>query len=149
MKKIDFSKILNVKQMNSLAKDSFVSHLGIKIAKINKQGAVAKLKVSKVIMAPNGLIHGGAITSLADTACGFGTMYHLKKDQMFATIELKTNFISAVQRGTIVCEATLIHKGKTLHVWDSKIFEEKSLKVIALFRCTQMIIYQKRARDKE
>ena len=149
MKKIDFSKILNVKQMNSLAKDSFVSHLGIKIAKINKQGAVAKLKVSKVIMAPNGLIHGGAITSLADTACGFGTMYHLKKDQMFATIELKTNFISAVQRGTIVCEATLIHKGKTLHVWDSKIFEEKSLKVIALFRCTQMIIYQKRDRDKK
>lgn len=149
MKKIDFSKISNVKQMNSLAKDSFVSHLGIKIAKINKQGAVAKLKVSKVIMAPNGLIHGGAITSLADTACGFGTMYHLKKDQMFATIELKTNFISAVQRGIIVCEATLIHKGKTLHVWDSKIFEEKSLKVIALFRCTQMIIYQKRARDKE
>ena len=149
MKKVVFSMILNVKQMNSLAKDSFVSHLGIKIAKINKQGAVAKLKVSKVIMAPNGLIHGGAITSLADTACGFGTMYHLKKDQMFATIELKTNFISAVQRGIIVCEATLIHKGKTLHVWDSKIFEEKSLKVIALFRCTQMIIYQKRARDKE
>ena len=149
MKKIDFSKISNVKQMNSLAKDSFVSHLGIKITKVNKQGAVAKLKVSKAIMAPNALIHGGAITSLADTACGFGTMYHLKKDQMFATIELKTNFISAVQRGIIVCEATLIHKGKTLHVWDSKIFEEKSLKVIALFRCTQMIIYQKRARDKE
>ena len=149
MKKIDFSKILNVKQMNSLAKDSFVSHLGIKITKVNKKGAVAKLKVSKAIMAPNALIHGGAITSLADTACGFGTMYHLKKDQMFATIELKTNFISAVQRGIIVCEATLIHKGKTLHVWDSKIFEEKSLKVIALFRCTQMIIYQKKARDKE
>ena len=149
MKKIDFSRISNVEQMNSLAKDSFVSHLGIKITKVNKQGAVAKLKVSKAIMAPNALIHGGAITSLADTACGFGTMYHLKKDQMFATIELKTNFISAVQEGIMVCEAALIHKGKTLHVWDSKIFEEKSLKVIALFRCTQMIIYQKRAGDKK
>ena len=149
MKKIDFSKISNVKQMNSLAKNSFVSHLGIKITKVNKQGAVAKLKVSKAIMAPNALIHGGAITSLADTACGFGTMYHLKKDQMFATIELKTNFISAVQEGIMICEAALIHKGKTLHVWDSKIFEEKSLKVIALFRCTQMIIYQKRAGDKK
>ena len=56
---------------------------------------------------------------------------------------------SAVQKGIMVCKATLIHKGKTLHVWDSKVFEEKSLKVIALFRCTQMIIYQKKAGNKK
>ncbi|MBT3476135.1 PaaI family thioesterase [bacterium] len=149
MRKIDFSKISNVKQMNSLAKDSFVSHLGIEITKINKRTAVAKLKVSQATMAPNGLIHGGSITSLADTACGFGTMYHLKEKEMFATVELKTNFIAAVQKGTIVCEASLIHKGKTLHVWDSKIFEEESLKVIALFRCTQMIMYPKKTEEKK
>ena len=58
MKKIDFSKIKNVKNMNGLAKDSFVSHLGIKITKITKNLAQAKLKISKKIKAPNGLIHG-------------------------------------------------------------------------------------------
>ena len=139
MKKIDFSKIKNIKNMNGLAKDSFVSHLGIKITKITKNLAQAKLKISKKIKAPNGLIHGGAITSLADTACGFGSMYHLNKE-MFATIELQTNFISAIEKGTLICNAKLVHKGKSLHVWDAEVIEEKSLKIVALFRCTQMII---------
>jgi 1,4-dihydroxy-2-naphthoyl-CoA hydrolase len=143
MNKIDFSQISTVKEMNSLAKNSLVSHLGIKITEISKNTAVTKMKISNKIMAPNGFIHGGSITSLADTACGMGTMYHLKDGEMFATVELKTNFISAVERGTLVCKATLEHEGKTLHVWDAKILEEKSLKVVALFRCTQMIIRQK------
>ena len=148
MNEIDFSKIRNIKAMNSLAKDSFVSYLGIKITKITKNFSQAKLKISKKIKAPNGLIHGGAITSLADTACGFGTMYHLKQE-MFATIELQTNFISAVEKGTLICNAKLVHKGKSLHVWDAEVIEEKNLKIVALFRCTQMIIKTKKEKNND
>ena len=143
MARIDFSKVSNIKEMNSLGKNSFISHLGIKITDVTKKSAAAKLKITKNLMAPNGFIHGGSITSLADTACGYGTMYHLKKDEVFATVELKVNFISAVQKGTLICKAILIHKGKSIHVWDATVLEEKTSKEIALFRCTQMIIAQR------
>lgn len=143
MKQVDFTQISKMKNVNSIAKNTFVSHLGIKITKISKSNSEAKLRISNKIMAPNGFIHGGAITSLADTACGFGTMYHLNEGEVFATIELKTNFISTVKKGSLLCKARLIHKGKTIHIWDANIIEEKSLKKIAAFRCTQMIIPQR------
>ena len=143
MKRINFAKVSTTKDMNSLSNETFISHLGIKLTSITKKSAETKLKISKKILAPTGFIHGGSITSLADTACGFGSMYHLKEGEVFATIELKTNFISAVQKGTLVCRARLVHKGKSIHVWDANVYEEKTSKEIALFRCTQMIITQR------
>ncbi len=143
MKRINFANVSSIKDINSLAKDTFVSHIGIKLININKKSAETRLKITKKIMAPTGFIHGGSITSLADTACGFGSMYHLKEGEVFATIELKTNFISTVTKGMLVCKAKLVHKGNSIHVWDANVYEEKTSKEIALFRCTQMIITQR------
>jgi uncharacterized protein (TIGR00369 family) len=143
MERINFANVSSIKDINSLAKDTFISHLGIKLTNITQKSSEARLKITKKIMAPNGFIHGGSITSLADTACGFGSMYHLKEGEVFAPIELKTNFISSVKKGTLICKAKLVHKGNSIHVWDANVYEEKTSKKIALFRCTQMIITQR------
>ena len=59
----------------------------------------------------------------------------------FTTIELKTNFLGTVREGTITCEATLVHGGRTTQVWDAAVTDEGSGRPIALFRCTQLILY--------
>ena len=57
------------------------------------------------------------------------------------TIELKSNFLRTRRDGVIRCEATLAHGGRTTQVWDATVAEEEGGKPIALFRCTQMILY--------
>lgn len=91
---------------------------------------------------PHGLLHGASIVALADTACGFGCFASLPDGAIgFATGELKTNFIGAAREGGVSCEARLVHAGRTTQVWDAEIRSETTGKTIALFRCTQMLLY--------
>lgn len=91
---------------------------------------------------PHGLLHGASIVALADTACGFGCLASLPDGAIgFATGELKTNFIGAAHEGGVSCEARLVHAGRTTQVWDAEIRSEATGKTIALFRCTQMLLY--------
>jgi 1,4-dihydroxy-2-naphthoyl-CoA hydrolase len=94
---------------------------------------------------PHGLLHGATIVAFADSACGFGCLASLPEGATgFATGELKTNFIGAVCAGGVSCEARLVHSGRTTQVWDAEIRSEATGKVLALFRCTQMLLYPPR-----
>ena len=53
----------------------------------------------------------------------------------------KTNFIGAAREGGVSCDARLVHAGRTTQVWDAEIRSESTGKTIALFRCTQMLLY--------
>lgn len=131
---------MNIEWIKKMLKGNFIEELGIEFLEEKESGVLLKLIASKKLMAPNGYIHGGAITSLADTACGIGAFLTLEKNQNFTTIELKTNFISAGKDGDdIFCESKLIHKGRTTQVWDAEVFNSDGKKKIALTRCTQFI----------
>jgi 1,4-dihydroxy-2-naphthoyl-CoA hydrolase len=94
---------------------------------------------------PHGLLHGASIVALADTACGFGCLASLPEGATgFATAELKTNFIGTAREGRVSCEAHLVHAGRSTQVWDAEIRSEVTGKVLALFRCTQMLLYPPR-----
>lgn len=93
-------------------------------------------------MAPNGFLHAASVIALADSACGYGCVISLPEGgQSFTTIELKTNFLGTAREGTVICEAKLTHGGRTTQVWDAEVRHEETGKVIALFRCTQMVLY--------
>jgi uncharacterized protein (TIGR00369 family) len=93
------------------------------------------------LLAPNGYLHAASVIALADTACGYGTIFDLPEDARgFTTIELKTNFLGTCLEGKVICEATRVHKGRRTQVWDATVTEESSERTIALFRCTQMIL---------
>ncbi|KWV46978.1 competence protein ComA [Bradyrhizobium macuxiense] len=101
-----------------------------------------RFEVTTKHFSPHGLLHGATIVALADTACGFGCLASLPDGATgFATGELKTNFIGAAREGVVSCEARLVHAGRTTQVWDAVIHSETSGKTIALFRCTQMLLY--------
>jgi uncharacterized protein (TIGR00369 family) len=82
------------------------------------------------------------VISLADTACGYGALRSLPAGGTgFTTIELKANFLGTAREGAIACEARLVHGGGTTQVWDATVVDERTAKTIALFRCTQLVLY--------
>ena len=96
-------------------------------------------------LAPNGYLHAGSVVALADTACGYGCFVSLPEGATnFTTAELKANFIGTALKGRLTCEARLVHGGRTTQVWDAEVRSEASGKTIALFRCTQIILYPAR-----
>jgi uncharacterized protein (TIGR00369 family) len=94
--------------------------------------------------APNAYVHAGSVVTLADTVAGFATYAHLPEGAVsFTTIELKSNFLGTVREGAIACRAWAQHLGRNTHVWDAEVVAESTGKKIALFRCTQMVLWPK------
>jgi uncharacterized protein (TIGR00369 family) len=95
-------------------------------------------------IAPNGFLHAASIIALADSACGRGAFLARPEGATgFTTIELKTNFLGTAKDGAIEVEARLIHGGRLTQVWDAEVRREGESKALALFRCTQMMLYPK------
>lgn len=108
--------------------------------------AQLRLQIQPQFLAPNGFLHAASVIALADTACGFATIAHLPDGaQNFTTIELKANFLGTAREGSIDAVARAAHLGRTTQVWDATVTDAASGKTIALFRCTQMILWPKGA----
>ena len=131
-------------QLTSFGADSLPGHLGIVITAVAPGEVAAELPVRKVLMAPNGFLHAGTVVTLADTSCGYGCISNLPAGASgFTTVELKSNHLGTARDGTIECRAKAVHMGRTTQVWDAVVASRESGKTIALFRCTQMILYPK------
>lgn len=117
-------------------------HLGVKVLEVEHGRVRLSFEVGTHHMAPNGFMHAGAVVTLADTACGYGCVNSLPEGaQGFTTIELKSNFLGTAREGTVVAEGKLTHGGRMTQVWDAEVTHQETGKTIALFRCTQMILY--------
>lgn len=128
----------------SLGADTLPGHLGVVVTHTGVGEARLEIVVQRHHMAPNGYLHAGSIVTLADTACGYGCLASLPEGATsFTTIELKSNFLGTARDGTIECSAKAAHRGRNTQVWDAVVTHRESGKTIAMFRCTQMILYPK------
>jgi 1,4-dihydroxy-2-naphthoyl-CoA hydrolase len=117
-------------------------HLGLEWTRLERGAADGRFAVREHHIAPNGYLHAGSVVTLADTACGYGCMASLPEGASgFTTVELKSNFLGTLLEGVVACEARLVHGGRTTQVWDAAVRDAASGKTLALFRCTQMILY--------
>ena len=94
-------------------------------------------------MAANGFLHAASVIALVDSACGYACVASLPEGASgFTTIELKANYLGTAKLGeAVVCEARLVHAGRMTQVWDAEAVNETTGKVMAVFRCTQMVLY--------
>ena len=128
---------------NRFGANSLPGHLGIVVLEVGAEVRLA-LPVTPQVMAPNGYLHAGSVVTLADTASGYGCVSSLPAGATgFTTIELKSNHLGTARDGTIECVAKAVHRGRTTQVWDAVVTHRESGKTLALFRCTQMILYPK------
>jgi 1,4-dihydroxy-2-naphthoyl-CoA hydrolase len=129
---------------NEFGQSFLPGHLGIRITEVAPGRVAAELPVLPHLLAPNGYLHAASVVALADTAAGYACIASLPEGaHSFTTIELKSNHLGTARQGTIVVVATSAHLGRTTQVWDAVVTDKDSGKTIALFRCTQMILYPK------
>ena len=127
---------------NRLGANLFPGFVGVEFLSVTPKQVICRLNVRKHHLAVNGMLHGATIVTLADNACGCGTIALLPEGSKgHATIELKCNFLSSVREGFIRCEAIPLHLGRSTHVWDARVFHEETGRILAFFRCTQMILW--------
>jgi uncharacterized protein (TIGR00369 family) len=136
--------MVTLEDLNNIGNGKLPGHLGIVITYAGESELRAELVIKETHMAPNGYLHAGTVVTLADTCAGYGCRVNLPPGATgFTTIELKSNHLGTAKVGTIVGSAKPVHLGKTTQVWDTIVTHKDSGKTIALFRCTQMILYAK------
>ncbi len=129
-------------QFNTFGKGYLPELLGIEILDCEPDRVIGRLPIGRSVLAPNGFLHAASIVALADTLAGYATLLNLPEGaEGFTTLELKTNHMGTALKGAIRCEATPLHRGRSTQVWDSIVSHEGSNKTIALYRCTQMILW--------
>ena len=118
--------------------------LGVVVEEIGQGFLRARLAVEPRHWAPNGFLHAASVVALADTGAGYACSAHLPAGASgFTTIELKTNHLGTAKDGTIVADVRAVHLGRTTHVWDATVSHRETGRTIALFRCTQMVLWPK------
>jgi uncharacterized protein (TIGR00369 family) len=135
---------VTIEVLNQRGGEYLPGYLGIEMLELQENSLRSRMPVKKLHFAPNNFLHAASIVALADTTCGYATMAHLPKGaQSFTTIELKSNHLGTVSEGSIACLATAQHLGRNTQVWDAVVTDEANGKKIALFRCTQMVLWPK------
>jgi len=131
---------LTLAQLNEAGSGLFPGHIGVEIDSVADGVVRGRMELDDHHLAPNGYLHAAAVIGLADTACGYGSILSLPEGGIgFTTIELKTNFLRTTLAGTIGCEATLVHGGRTTQIWDATVSDADG-RPMALFRCTQLVL---------
>jgi 1,4-dihydroxy-2-naphthoyl-CoA hydrolase len=128
--------------LNQIGEGHLPGYLGVVVTELEPGVLRAELPVRPELFAPNGFLHAGSVVTLADTAAGYACFAHLPHEALgFTTLELKANFLRTVNEGVLRCEARVLHMGRTTHVWDATVESGHGEAPIAVFRCTQLVLY--------
>jgi uncharacterized protein (TIGR00369 family) len=135
---------MTLEKLNSRSGDNLPGWFSMKVTEVSEGRVTMEYVIRPQYLAPNGFLHAASVIALADTSAGYATIAHLPAGATnFTTIELKSNFIGTATEGTLRSEARAAHQGRTTQVWDATVTHVESGKTIALFRCTQMILWPK------
>ncbi len=133
-----------VTQANKFGAHYLPGLLGLHFTGAGEGWIEAEVEVRKALMAPNGFLHAGTVVTLADTCCGYGCVRALPEGSNgFTTVELKSNFLGTAREGLVTCRAEAVHLGRMTQLWDATVKNGETGKIMAHFRCTQMVLWPK------
>lgn len=130
-----------MRQLNEFASNKHPGMVGVEVLSCEADLVTGRMDVGEEVVAGTGYLWAPVVITLADWLCAAGMGENLPEGAGFTTIEIKTNFIGTVRKGGAVRgRARPVHRGRTTQVWDVEVSDESNDKVIALFRCTQMVL---------
>jgi uncharacterized protein (TIGR00369 family) len=133
---------ITLAQLQERAATCLPGLFGLQVLHVDESEVLMRMPIQPQFLAPNGFLHAASVIALADTACGFATIAHLPEGaESFTTIELKSNFLGTAREGAVDAIARAAHLGRNTQVWDATVTDTASGRTIALFRCTQMILW--------
>lgn len=131
-----------LERLRALSRGHFPELVGMEVTEMDEATLRAELELRPEHLAPNGYLHAGVVVTLADTTAGYGCIANLPETAIgFTTLELKTNFLRTAREGVLTCEARAAHLGRTTQIWDATVATRDDPRPLALFRCTQLVLY--------
>lgn len=128
MSEIEQSFAEKAKQV--FAEVPYIKLLGMELLELKPNEAVLRLQMRDELRQPHGLLHGGAIASLIDTATAFAVITCLTREEKASTVDLTVHYLRPVIDETIVCTAKVVKAGRRLLTVSADVFNDKN-KLIA------------------
>jgi 1,4-dihydroxy-2-naphthoyl-CoA hydrolase len=125
---------------NEWSKNTLMETLEIEYIDAGENYLTAKMPVNSRVHQPMGLLHGGASVALAESVGSAASLLFINTEKQEARgIEISANHLRSKREGTVFCTATIIHKGRSIHLWEIKITDEEG-RLISLCKLSNMIL---------
>jgi uncharacterized protein (TIGR00369 family) len=132
----------SVEDLNRANLGKLPEHLGLTITEVEAGRVAGRFEVRPELVAHTGYLLAGVVLSVCDILCAYGVSTAWPEGANgFTTVEVKCNFMGTLTEGAGVCTAELLHGGRTTQVWDAHFRDEATGRLLAAFRCTQIILY--------
>jgi 1,4-dihydroxy-2-naphthoyl-CoA hydrolase len=125
---------------NQFSKNTLMETLKIEFIDAGEGFLVAKMPVNSLVHQPMGLLHGGASVALAESVGSAASHFFINaKEQEVRGIEISANHLKSIREGVVFGTARIIHKGRSLHLWEIKITDEAG-NLISLCKLTNIVL---------
>jgi hypothetical protein len=126
--------------LNERARHALMGNLGIQYTYASDERVEATMPVDYRTRQPFGILHGGATLALAETVAGLGSMIICESDEIVVGMQVSGNHISSAHEGdTVRAVATIVHKGRSSHVWNVDVFTSTN-KLVSSIRVVNSVI---------
>ena len=126
--------------LNERARHALMGNLGIQYTYASDERVEATMPVDYRTRQPFGILHGGATLALAETVAGLGSMIICEPDEIVVGMQVSGNHISSAHEGdTVRAVATIVHKGRSSHVWNVDVFTSTN-KLVSSIRVVNRVI---------
>lgn len=92
----------------------FAHLLQLELVAATRGTVTVRLQMRPELRQNHGVMHGGAMASLIDTATAFAIVSQLDNPERFTTVDLTVNYLRAVTEGPVTCQARVVRAGRRL-----------------------------------
>ena len=143
-----FDKEKILQYCNHVSKNTLMQTLNIEYTDAGEDFLVATMPVNSAVHQPMGLLHGGATVALAESVGSAASMLFVNSDvSEVRGIEIAANHLKAKRDGIVTATAKIVHKGRSIHLWEIRITDERN-NLISLCKLTNMILPKRKSGDK-
>ncbi len=129
-----------LKELNARARHALMGNLGIEYTYASEDRVEATMPVDVRTRQPFGILHGGATLALAETVAGLGSMVLCQPDEIIVGMQVSGNHMSSAKEGdTVRAVGTIIHKGRSSHVWNVDVFTSTG-KLVSSIRVVNSVL---------
>ena len=142
-----FDKEKMLHYCNSISKNTLMETLNIKYIDAGPDYLTASMPVNPAVHQPMGLLHGGASVALAESVGSAASFLFVNGEHSEVRgIEISANHLKAKREGIVTATAKIIHKGKSIHLWEIRITDEND-SLISLCKLTTMVLPKRKSQD--
>ncbi|MEO6812396.1 MAG: hotdog fold thioesterase [Ginsengibacter sp.] len=139
-----FKKNVTIEEVKKYGKNTMPEFLGLRWVEIGDDYLKLSMPVNDTTRQPYGFLHGGASCVLAETVGSIGSALVIDMERYYCVgLEINANHLRSVSNGIVTATARPLHLGKSTHVWDIKIHDDKE-KLFCVSRLTVAILSVKK-----